>query len=181
MTGDADQAISYSREPLSHELVKELEPILEAHYLEIAAYLDIPLKPDFNSYWEAERLGILRLYIVRKYGEAIGYNVVFMRKNMHYSTSAQAAQDILYVMAEHRQEGIGRELVRFSNRQLAAEGVQVLAHHVKAKHPALGHILETEGFELQEYVYTIRLDKQEPLAPSASEHMKNIEAWEAAQ
>jgi GNAT superfamily N-acetyltransferase len=163
-------------------LIEELTPILEEHYLELAHYQDIPLRPDLNSYWQAHNSGILRIYIVRRYGEAIGYNVVFMRRNMHYSTSPQAAQDILYVLKEHRGEGIGRRLVTFSNEQLASEGVQVLAHHVKVKHPALGHILETEGFELQEYVYTKRLDVPKDMQyPSASEHMENIKAWEAAE
>jgi GNAT superfamily N-acetyltransferase len=176
---DVIDDVSFQREALSATLIDELKPILEEHYQEIAHYLDIPLKPDFNSYWDAERAGILRLYIVRKHGEPIGYNVVFMRKNMHYSTSAQAAQDILYVLKEYRGEGIGRRLITFSNNQLAIEGVQVLAHHVKVAHPALGHILETEGFELVEYVYTKRLDT--PAYPSYDEHMANIRAWEDAQ
>lgn len=157
-------AISFARETLSEEMIAELSPILEQHYLEIAQHLDIPLAPDFSGYWAMERAGNLRLYIARSHGEAIGYNVCFIRHNMHYSTSKQAVQDILYVMREYRGEGIGRKLVTYSNEQLALEGVQVLAHHVKVKHPALGHILETEGFDLVEYVYTKRLDKPAAMA-----------------
>lgn len=177
MTGDAASVISFSREPLSIKLIEELQPILEAHYKEIAEYQDIPLRPAFDSYWDAEKQGRLRIYIVRKHGEVIGYNVVVMQLNAHYSTSKQAVQDILYVMAEHRMEGIGRRLVVYCNEQLGHEGVQVLSHHVKAKHPALGHILETEGFELKEYIYQIRLDKPQVYIPT---HRNGFEVneWE---
>jgi GNAT superfamily N-acetyltransferase len=177
---DANHAISFSRETLSESLLEEMKPILEEHYREIAHYQDIPLQPNWKAYWDAHAQNRLRIYIARFHGVMIGYDVVVTQPNAHYETSRQASQDVLYVLKEHRMEGIGRKLVRFTNEQLAAEGVQVMNHHVKVAHPALGHVLETEGFELVEYIYSKRLDKP-MLPPTQSEHMANIQAWEEAQ
>jgi GNAT superfamily N-acetyltransferase len=175
-----NHAISFSRETLSTELLDELQPIFDEHYLEIAHYQDIPLKPVFQSYFDTQAQNRLRLFVVRNHGVAIGYNIVVVQQNAHYGTSKQAAQDILYVTKEYRGEGIGRRLVVYANEMLAVEQTQLIHHHVKVAHPALAHILETEGFELVEYVYSKRLDKPS-LYPSAAEHMANIKAWEAAQ
>lgn len=170
MTGEAVSDIHFSREQLSPEFIADVAPILEEHYKELAHYQDIPLKPSFESYWAIHNSGNLRIYVARRAGRIVGYNVLFLRANMHYSTSTQCAQDIMYVTADCRGQGIGRKLINYADECLAVEGVQMVAHHVKLAHPALAHILEDEGYELVEMIFTKRLDRPVQKFPLPTHH-----------
>lgn len=162
--------LHFSREHLSEQFIEDVAPILEEHYKELAHYQDIPLKPSFEAYQQVEDGGNLRIYTARLNGAIIGYNVLFIRANMHYSTSKQAAQDIMYVIASERGKGYGRKLISYADECLAVEGVQMVAHHVKLAHSALANILEDQGYELVEMVFTKRLDLPTQKFPLPTHH-----------
>lgn len=155
--------LQFQREPFIN-FACEAMPLLEKHKTEIAHWQDIALEVDIDRYREAEASGALRIYTVRlNRGAAdpytlIGYAVFFIGFNMHYKSSLQAKQDVLYVDPEQRQGRVGIELVKFAERELRREGVQVVYHHVKCAHPALGVILAREGYEHIEHIYAKRLD-----------------------
>lgn len=138
-------------------VVEEIFPILEAHYKEIAHYRDIELKPDWEKYHMLDRGGFMRLFTARSTcGELLGYAVFLVQKNLHYSASLQAHQDILYIKKENR--GTGGKLIKWCDEQLKLEGVQVVYHHVKEAHN-FGPLLERMGYELVDRIYGRRLDK----------------------
>jgi GNAT superfamily N-acetyltransferase len=148
--------VTFQRER-AHDLWAEIEPLLEAHYREIATFQDIPLAPDKGRYNGAEDAGTLRCFTARLDGKLIGYAVFFVSWHAHYATSKQALQDVVFVSAEHRRGRLGLELLRYAENALADECVDVAHHHVKVKHPALGRLLEHMGYEVTEHVYTKRL------------------------
>lgn len=138
------------------DILEEAKPLLATHWREIAQYQDIPLNPDWEFYRTSSAL---RCFTVRAAGQLAGYAVFGVGQNKHYMSSLQAVQDLIYVNPADR-GGIGRQLVRTSEQELKAEGVQVVYQHQKLAHPALGELLRSEGYEAIEVIWAKRLDKE---------------------
>lgn len=148
--------MNYSRER-AHELWGEIMPLLRRHWEEIAHYQDIVLEPDVQRYCALEESGILRCYTARlDDGELVGYSIFVVNSNMHYSSSRQAVQDVLYLAPEYRGARDGAGLLAFCDEQLKAEAVQAVYHHVKVKQD-FSPLLKRMGYELIDYVYGKRL------------------------
>lgn len=141
------------------DMVSEIIPLISKHYVEIAHYQDIRLKPDFDTYQKLSDAGILKVFTARKEKKLIGYAFFFVKTNMHYSESLQALQDILFVDKEYRGT-TGARLIKFCDEELKKKGVQVVYHHVKKAHN-FGRMLERLGYEEIDIVYGKRLDKWE--------------------
>jgi hypothetical protein len=77
-------------------------PTSRTHWREITHYADIPLDPDIDTYNTMEVIGALRCFTAREQGRLVGYAVFFIRHNLHYRSSLQAMQDVLFVLPEHR-------------------------------------------------------------------------------
>jgi GNAT superfamily N-acetyltransferase len=158
--------MKFQRETLTEAILDEAMPLLEMHYKEIAHYLDIPLVPDRAQYLKMEELGSLRLFTIRDdAGTFHGYAVYFVRHNIHYSTSKQAVQDILFLNPEHRKGRVGYRFIAWCDEQLKLEGVQVVYHHVKTAHN-FGPMLERMGYQAIDIIYGRRLDLWELPPPS---------------
>lgn len=139
------------------DCLPELQPLLQMHWREIAHFQDIPLDPDYEFY---RTTPVTRCFNARRDdGRLIGYVIFFVARNKHYMGSVQATQDILFVDPQER-GGVGRQLLRESEAQLKAEGVQVVYHHQKLSHPVLGDLLRSEGYEPVEVIWAKRLDKE---------------------
>lgn len=139
------------------ELWDEIRPLLIRHWEEIAHFKDIPLNPSVDAYARLEAAGVLRCYTVRLAGALIGYLVATVVPSLHYSGSLQAHQDVLFLLPEHRRGRIGLHLLRFAEKALREEGVQVLHQHVKVAHD-FGPLLERDGYELVDKIYAKRID-----------------------
>lgn len=142
------------------DLWDEAEPLLQAHYEEIAHYQDIPLYPDKEAYQRLEDQGQLRCYTLRDGGHLVGYVVFIVRRGLHYRTSIQANQDVLFVLPAARYGLAGVRLIKEAERRLAAEGVQVVYHHAKRKNK-VGELLERIGYEPVDGIWAKRLDRKE--------------------
>ncbi len=135
----------------------ELFPLFKLHYDEISANHDIALDPDVPKYVAAEQINMLRVFVAREEsGLAIGYAFFFLNFNMHYKGSYQAIQDVIFINPKKR--GIGSKFIDWCDRQLQAEKVQVVYHHIKAAHN-FGPLLERKGYKLVDLIYSKRLDK----------------------
>lgn len=151
---------TFAQEPIA-EVLHEIKPLLWAHFKELSFYPDIPLEPAWDRYAKAEAAEALRIYTARHRGQLVGYAIFTVDFAAHYRSSLQALQDILWVAKEHRgRYGLG--LVRFAEQQLRDEGVQVIRHHVKAAHPALGELLTRMGYRVEDYLMSKRLDWPQP-------------------
>lgn len=152
------QHITFQRERI-WDLWDELQPLFVKHYDEVATFHDIPLEPDQARYFAAEDHGQLRCYTVRVDGQLAGYAVFVVGPHLHYATSKQAVQDLVFVLPEHRRGRLGLTTLKFTDSALATEGVDVIHHHVKVKHPALRRLLEYLGYELTEWVMVKRIKR----------------------
>lgn len=157
--------VVFATEPLTRRLFDEAMPLLREHWKEVAHFQDITLEPDFALYQSAADAGILRFFTLRAglqtivdgpvYWTLFGYAAFFVRPNPHYKQSLQAAQDVLYV--DHRFRGLrSAKFIRFCDEQLAAEGVEVVRHHLKAAHNH-ERLMARLGYEVEDIIYVKRL------------------------
>lgn len=148
--------VTYSAVEKYRDIHLEMDPIFEKHYKEISHYHDIELCINKEAYFAMEDSGWVRLFTARINGKLVGYNAFFIRYNAHYAKSLQASNDVVYIDPEHR--GFGRDFIKWCDDQLREMGIQVVYHHVKAKHN-FGPMLERMGYELIDLIYGKRLDR----------------------
>lgn len=147
--------MTFARENLA-DCFEEARPLLLAHWKEISHYPDIPLDVDEARYYAIEESNKLRVYTARNDSGLVGYAVFFVNTSAHYKNSVQALQDIIFIHPKFR--GMGGRFILWCDEQLKAEGVQVVFHHIKAKHN-FGKLLERFGYELIDLIYGKRLDR----------------------
>ena len=150
------RGIYYQAERVS-DLWDEVMPLLQAHWHEVAHYPDIPLDPAMEEYDRMEAQGMIRCFTVRDCGRLVGYVAFFVRRNLHYQSSIQAMQDVLFLLPEYRRGMTGVRLIRHAERRLAAEGVNVVYHHAKRTNK-VGELLERLGYELIDQIHGKRLN-----------------------
>lgn len=144
---------TFARESVA-QVLDEIKPLLEKHWEEIAHFKDIPLDPDYSAYENGEKAGRIRVFTARHDGVLVGY-AVFYLGNLHYKSTATAAQDILFVLPEHR--GMtGYRLIEYCDNQLRSEGIKVVYQHVKVAHD-FGPLLKRMGYVAVDNLYARRL------------------------
>lgn len=145
----------YQREGIK-TLWPEIWPLLFGHWQEIATWKDIPFDPDTDAYEALENARMLYVFTARAGDTLVGYAAYIVRTHLHYQSSKQAYQDVLYLAPAHRRGGTGRQLIEFADTELAKEEVQVVFQHVKTAHD-FGPLLERIGYTLVEKVYARRV------------------------
>jgi len=133
---------------------RESLPLMHEHWDEIAHYKDIPLDPDFEQYKFLDDNKILRVFTIREEGKLIGYALFFVKPNIHYKSSLQAFQDVIFISKKYR--GIGKKFIKWCDEMLSREGVQIVHHHVKKDHN-FGPLLNRMNYELVDLIYSKRL------------------------
>jgi Aspartyl/Asparaginyl beta-hydroxylase len=153
----AKRGVYFQQERFRH-LEEEVHPLLKEHWQEIAKYKDIPLSPDRERYDTLEAIDVLRCYTARDCGELIGYAAFLKTRHLHYDVLT-AQQDVLFLSKRHRIGRTGLNLIRYAERRLQAEGVELIMHHVKTTNGA-GRIMEALGYEEVDRVYMKRMGPQ---------------------
>lgn len=150
----------YARER-APDLWDEIIPLLKEHWREIAFYQDLPLDPDVDAYNAMEEAGGLRCYTLRMCGELIGYAIYFVRRSLHYKSSLQASQDVLFILPQYRNSRYGLRLIEFADNELREEGVQVVYQHVKVTKSIhdFGPLLARIGYTVMDRIHARRLDR----------------------
>jgi len=133
---------------------REIEPLLEQHYKEIALNKDIiKLNPDWRAYAQLDAINGLRIYTARKGGKLMGYFVVIVSRSLHYKDHLFANNDVIFLTKTARKGLTGMKLVKYAIESLKAEGVTKL--HVNTKmHQPFDPIMERLGFEEIETVFS---------------------------
>jgi GNAT superfamily N-acetyltransferase len=150
--------VTFQRENLENFL-DDARPLLERHWAEIAEYGDIALDPDVDRYQTLENAGCLRIYTLRLDHRLIGYAVFLLSAHLHYKSSTHAYGDVLFIDPEHRRGLLATRLIEYTETELRKDGVQVVHHHVKVQHPALGVVLGRMGYRHVEQNFQRRLDR----------------------
>lgn len=137
---------------------EELQPLLEAHYHEIALYQDIPLAPARDRYEALEKAGATRFYTARtESGQLVGYIGFVVGPHPHYATTRVAHQDVVYLDPAYRGHRDGIGLIAWADEQLRADGVRIVYQHVKVAFdwsPALVAL----GYQESDRLFCRRLD-----------------------
>jgi hypothetical protein len=124
------------------DIHQEVMPLVVKHYREIAwRQDDIPLDINLSRYFEIERAGLYQVWTVRRDGVLIGYSAWFTTPNLHYASTPWAMNDVCFILPAFR--GVGIELARHCERELAGMGIKCLHYHVKESYdwsPALKRI-----------------------------------------
>lgn len=157
MTQNLASTVSFQAESFD-DVREEIAPLLEAHYLEIAHYQDIPLCVDWEAYARLAFAGNLKIFTVRDPGGLRGYAVFMLHHSLHYATSLMAVQDVLYLDPRFRKLHLGMQFIGYCDEALRHLGVQVVHHHVKRAHD-FGPLLAQLGYEDVEAIWSRRLDK----------------------
>lgn len=145
--------IEFAHESLT-QVKQEIKPLLEQHWKEIAINQEhIKLNPDWKQYARLDSINALRVYTARSAKKLVGYFVVIISKNLHYQDHLFAANDVIFLAKTHRKGTTGIRLIKYAEEQLKAEGISVMVVNTKAHQP-FDKILERQGFELTERVYS---------------------------
>lgn len=149
--------IEMYREQLSPTLISEMMPLLKAHRDELCVYDDFELDPQWDSYYQLQGAGGLRVFTARFESELIGYAAYAVHQNLHYSARRHAVQDVLFLRADFRGKMAGYMFIKFIDEMLQQEGVHVVSQHVKV-HMDWGRLLERVGYQQVEKIYEKRLN-----------------------
>lgn len=103
----------------------ELKILLPEHYKELALNQDhVPLDPQYGTYIERERQGMLLFVTLRDAGDLVGYFIGFIAPGLHYQTCLTCTMDIFFVRKDKRTGSAGVRLFRFVEVELRRRGVQ---------------------------------------------------------
>jgi GNAT superfamily N-acetyltransferase len=128
--------IKYQVEKLK-DIQVEIEPLLEAHYLEVHAFIEegILLSPDWAKYFVLEDIGMIHTVTVRDGDELVGYYISSITSNLHYKEHLYANNDVLYVKEELRNTGVAVEMFSYAEKCYRELGVSVMTIHMKDSKP----------------------------------------------
>lgn len=137
------------------ECGQEIIDLSYAHSSEIDWYLDKmktdPVKEQYDSLAES---GFLYPIIARdEKGTMIGYSLYFVLPSMHYRGHVFAQNDVYYIAPEYRKQGLGTELLNYSEIVMRTIGVSLIDVVMKSNH-TFHDLAEHCGYELMEYKYT---------------------------
>ena len=133
---------------------KDAKDLLQAHWEEIALNKHaIKLNPDWEAYYELEDQDMLKVFTARSDGKLVGYFVVICRKHLHYKDNLFAFNDVLYLSQEYRKGMTGPKLMKFAEKCLKEDGVDVLVVNTK-RHKPFDQLLVWLGYKHAENIYT---------------------------
>lgn len=148
--------MNFQREK-AQDVFQEMIPLLQKHWEEISHYKDIPLEPDFEMYFKMEDIGMLRVFTARDTSnKLIGYAVYFVKHNMHYKSSLQALQDVIFIDPASR--GTGVKFILWTEARLREEGIQLVMQHIKVATTNTIALFERLGYDKIDIILGKRLD-----------------------
>lgn len=111
------------------------------------------LYPDREKYAACESAGMLLCLWAYDDGELVGYSVNFLSPNMHYSKLRMCHNDLLFLTKKHREGRTGLRLIRETEAQAKARGVQFMIWHAKPG-TAFDALIPKLGYRVQDIMYS---------------------------
>jgi hypothetical protein len=145
--------VIFKEQKLIDVLNNGLSELIARHHIEVAKFKDIKANPDFEMYFELEKLGMFKLFTVWIGEKLIGYSTYIMKESLHYSVLS-AYQDALYVVPEER--GFGSKFLKWIEEQLKSQKV-VLVYQTVTSRFDFSAMLIRNGYEEVERSYVKRL------------------------
>lgn len=135
------------------KFLDELESLFPEHYEELCVTKDFPLEPDYESYRNISRAGMLRCITCRIDDQLIGYIVFIVQPHLHYKSCKTAFEDIYYIKKEYRRGRIGIKLFQYAEKVLKQFGVNRIIMHTKI-HLDNSRLFEYLGYKHTDKLYT---------------------------
>lgn len=145
--------ITYQQESLV-TVKADIIPLLEKHWEEVALNKEkIKLNPDWDAYANLEDAGILKIFTSREDGKLVGYFVVFVKSHIHYKDHLFCYNDVIFVDEEYRKGFTSTRLIKFAEKCLKADGVEVMIVNTK-RHKPFDSLLVWLGYKHIENLYS---------------------------
>jgi len=145
--------ITYQQESLVTSKANAI-PLLENHWEEIALNKDkIKLNPDWDAYANLEDAGVLKIFTARDDRKLVGYFVVFVKSHIHYKDHLFCYNDVIFVDEEYRKGFTSPRLIKFAEKCLKADGVEVMIVNTK-RHKPFDSLLVWLGYKHIENLYS---------------------------
>lgn len=148
--------ITYQEEKFD-DVIEEMKPLLEDHYVEVAMYQDkIELNPNWGIYQAMNDVGNVHIFTARddeRDGKLIGYCVTFMQNNPHYMDHEYAVNDVIYVDPEYRHTEVAPMMLSELEKIMKSQGVSVMTFHMKT-HLPFETLMQSLGYDDAEKLYT---------------------------
>lgn len=145
--------ITYQQESLVTTKA-DIIPLLEKHWEEVALNKEkIKLNPDWDAYANLEDAGILKIFTARDNRKLVGYFVVFVKSHIHYKDHLFCYNDVIFVDEEYRKGFTSPRLIKFAEKCLKADGVEVMIVNTK-RHKPFDSLLVWLGYKHIENLYS---------------------------
>lgn len=132
----------------------DIIPLLEKHWEEVALNKEkIKLNPDWDAYANLEEAGILKIFTARDDRKLVGYFVVFVKSHIHYKDHLFCYNDVIFVDEEYRKGFTSPRLIKFAEKCLKADGVEVMIVNTK-RHKPFDSLLVWLGYKHIENLYS---------------------------
>lgn len=145
--------ITYQQESLV-TVKADIIPLLEKHWEEVALNKEkIKLNPDWDAYANLEDAGVLKIFTSREDGKLVGYFVVFVKAHIHYKDHLFCYNDVIFIDEEYRKGFTSPRLIKFAEKCLKADGVEVMIVNTKM-HKPFDSLLIWLGYKHIENLYS---------------------------
>lgn len=135
------------------DIVNELKPLFEEHYIEIARHKDkIKLKPDYEKYFEMENIGSFHVITAREENELAGYCFNFILPNPHFTDCLIAVNDVIFIRKFFRKGNNGAKFIEYVECILKDIGIMKFIISTKLEHN-FGNLLKRMNYTPIEMVY----------------------------
>lgn len=135
-----------------------VQPLLPAHYAELAKFKDIaPLEPAYSDYQSASACDSLLVLLAWDGPTLVGYAVTFRTQSAHYAGLRVAKNDVIYVQPEYRKGLTGYRLIKLTRERAKARwDTQLLIWHTKPDTP-MDTLMPRLGCEKLDHLWAERL------------------------
>jgi GNAT superfamily N-acetyltransferase len=119
--------VTYTVHSLS-EVAQDLLPMFQRSWEESTDPQDQnEFSPDWDRYFELERLGAVYVIVARRAEEILGYTLTLAIGAMHSRNQRLAFVDTFYLSPEHRRGRLGIQLIKETEKAAKAAGLSKIA------------------------------------------------------
>jgi GNAT superfamily N-acetyltransferase len=122
-----------------------------------------PFNPSQERYESYERTGELVLFVVRDDGRYAGHGIMYLTPSMH-TQALIATEDLMFLLPEYRNAGVGRALYEFVEETMWAMGAVEITVTSKPGSPS-SKLLESLGCTLTDLVYSKHASRADSAYP----------------
>ena len=151
--------IHFKREYVDKTLSEELDQnSFKDYWKETTAFPDMELHIRWEQYFWMQEQGSYYFYTARTDdNDMVGYVGYIVTTTMHWGDDVVvAASDLLYMEPAWRGQGVGSGLIEAAGKDLEANGVDIIQHHVSEK-VDYTPLLEKMGYIQTDRIYSRRV------------------------